>query len=149
MTKWHIFRLIDDQHFCIHACLVRPSLTKTKLAEWLEQCVGLSADEVSCYTSHDARISEWEVVSKGDAVLAKNDNEIFFGFVDWHASVDAVGSSLCLSCIQKCELVADSSRRQTWKVTEHRCILATEHIQCAVIWAPVHIGHVVSLKPSR
>ena len=124
---------------CINLWL-EPRVAKPRLAQVLQHIAGIR-HAAACTTAQHARISEWEIVSRGDAVLAKsNDGSMVVGFVEFHGCVAAAGGSLCVTCIKILDFESDQVRKQRWAMSDRVHAVPTSEIQPALIWADVEKG---------
>ena len=148
VTKWHISTLVDGPgHFARDAGLVDPRDAKPQFAKVLQHIVGLQ-HAAACKTAQNARISEWETVSRGDAVIAKcSDGSRVVGFVEFHGYVAAAGVSSCVTCIKLLQFDSEQGRKLKWARTEQAVALPTAQIQSALVWAEVGGGKVCTVKP--
>ena len=146
----HISTLVHGpEHFAQSAGLVEPRPAKPQLAEVLKHIVGIQ-HAAAFTTAHNARISEWEVVARGDLVLAKShDGSNVVGFVEFHGCVAAGDDSLCISCIKLLDFESDQGRKQTWRRSAEVLAVRTSEIQGTLIWADAGEGKVASVKSIR
>ena len=148
VTKWHISTLVHGPgHFARGAGLVDPRVAKPQFANVLQHIAGLQHAE-ACQTAQTARISEWESVSRGDAVIAKcSDGSAVVGFVEFHGCVTAAGVSSCVSCIKLLQFDSEQGRKLRWTRTDRSVAVPTAQIQSALVWAEVGDGKVWTIKP--
>ena len=146
----HISTLVDGpEHFVQSAGLVEPRAAKPQLAQVLQHIVGIQ-HAAACTTAKRARISEWEIVARGDIVVAKsNDGSTVVGFVDFHGCIAVGDDSLCLTCIKLLDLESSQLRKQTWTRSDKVLAVPTSDVQTALLWADVGEGKVVTLKTIR
>ena len=123
VTCLHLHRLSQPGLFSGVACLQDPVEPPRKMLEHLQ---GMFGTEVTYHVALSARANEWEVVHKGDVVVARGgDGKHFVGLVVQHAALSYEKESATLTLLKTMAFVRD--------VTD-RC---SEHMQGPLLWVRV------------